>query len=98
MSINSLGELKLKFNRPILNLPLNTLEDKYDLRRLEKTDFIIEDIISVKVKDAEEFDEDEKYIKSMTYLKAEGEASKEITLAIVFNDYKAITSDVYEPD
>ena len=50
------------------------------------------------MKDAEEFDEDEKYIKSMTYLKAEGEASKEITLAIVFNDYKAITSDVYEPD
>ena len=51
------------------------------------------------VKDAEEFDEEEKFIKSLTYKKVEREeANQEISIFVEFNDHRAISSDIREPD
>ena len=50
------------------------------------------------VKDAEEFDEEEKSIKSLTYKKVDSEASQEISIVVEFNDNRAISSDIREPD
>ena len=67
MTINEVGELKIKFNKPILDLPLNTDVEEQGLRRLGQVNYKIEDILSIKIKDAEEFDESDKSIKSVTY-------------------------------
>ena len=93
--MNSRGELKIKFNRPILDLPL----DQQGLRHLkQQARFKIKDLFRVSVKDAEEFDEEDKSIKSLTYKKVGSEASQEISIFVEFNDNSAISNDIKEPD
>ena len=50
------------------------------------------------VEDAEEFGEEEKFIKSLTSKKVEKEANQEISIFIEFNDHRAISSDIRDPD
>ena len=98
MTMNSSGELKIKFNRPILDLPLQTEENQQGLRHLIQARFHIEDLFRVSVEDAEELGEEKKFIKSMTYKKVEREASQEISIFLEFNDHRAISSDIRDPD
>ena len=65
MSMNSVGELKMKFNKPIQNLPL-IISDKENQRRLVQASLEIGDIFSVNVKDADEFDDEDKSIWSVS--------------------------------
>ena len=98
ITMNSSGELKIKFNRPILDLPLKIEENQQRLRHLKQAHFHIEDLFRVSVEDAEEFGEEEKFIKSLTYKKVEREASQEISIFIEFTDYRAISTDIRDPD
>ena len=65
MTMNSVGELKLKFNKPIQSLPL-TATDKENQRRILQENVEIGDIFSVKIKDADEFDDEDKSIWSLS--------------------------------
>lgn len=52
----------------------------------------------VRIEDEEDFDQEDKSIKSVAYQVSESEQSQEIALLITFNDTKAISSNIIEPD
>ena len=52
----------------------------------------------MKIKDEDYFDEEDKSILNLSYKEQSSEPSQELTLIVTFNDTKAISPDIREPD
>ena len=96
-TVNTRGNIKIKFNKKIQEEPLltyfSTTQQKQQDRSLSKTD----DVLSLYVRDYGEDDYQDKKIMDFTYEKLENE-NKTLSLNVNFENPSSISKDIQELD